>query len=312
LAPQKFLMHRLFLLASGLALLFTFGCNLNDDDGPVGPQFSSMAQIIRSSDDFTVLERILERTNFTETFEIGGFTAFAPTDAAFAAINFDPEALDTQQLENILRYHILPSAFRPANSIPNGQLYLETANGDSPNGAAVALFLEKDGDQIILNNRAEVIEADRAANNGIIHVIDFPLSPPTVADLIDNNPLVSELASAIDAAAGISDTLRVRDVLSAPGPLTVFTPIDEAFADAPDLTPSGLRDVLLYHVVSGRNVQLDLFPGSMTSVQGDPLVFNGTSIITTSDQTLNVVFENVQGTNGILHLIDAVMVPEGI
>jgi hypothetical protein len=174
LAPQKFLMHRLFLLASGLALLFTFGCNLNDDDGPVGPQFSSMAQIIRSSDDFTVLERILERTNFTETFEIGGFTAFAPTDAAFAAINFDPEALDTQQLENILRYHILPSAFRPANSIPNGQLYLETANGDSPNGAPVALFLEKDGDQIILNNRAEVIEADRAANNGIITLLTFP------------------------------------------------------------------------------------------------------------------------------------------
>jgi uncharacterized surface protein with fasciclin (FAS1) repeats len=88
--------------------------------------------------------------------KLGDSRLFAPTDAAFAAINFDPEALDTQQLENILRYHILPSAFRPASSIPNGQLYLETANGDSPNGAAVALFLEKDGDQIILNNQAEV------------------------------------------------------------------------------------------------------------------------------------------------------------
>ncbi|MTB52402.1 fasciclin domain-containing protein [Lewinella sp. W8] len=305
-------MHRLFLLAGGLALLLSFGCNLNDDDGPVGPQFSTMAELIQNSEDFTVLERILERTNFTETFEVGGFTVFAPTDAAFAAANFDPEALDTLELENILRYHILPSAFRPSNSFLDGQLYLETANSDSPNEEPVVLFLEKDGDEITLNNGVEIIDADRQASNGVVHVIDFPLTPPTVADLINFNPLLSELAAAVPGAANISDTLTVEDVLRGDGPLTVFTPLNEGFADAPDLTPSSLREVLLYHVVTGRNVKFDDFPGTLTSEQGDLIVFNGAAISTSSDQVLNLIFEDVQGTNGIIHLVDEVMVPDDI
>lgn len=305
-------MLRLYFLAGAVALLLSFGCNLNNDDAPPGPQFATMAELIQNSGDFTVLERILERTNFTETFEIGGFTVFAPTDAAFAAINFNPEVLDTPELENILRYHILPSAFRPSNSFPNGQLYLETANSESPNGEPVVLFLEKDGDQITLNNGAEVIDADRQVNNGIVHVIDFPLNPPTVAQLIENNPLLGELAAAVSGAAAISDTLGVRGVLAGDGPLTVFTPLNEAFGRAPDLTPSSLREVLLYHVVSGRNVRFDDFPGTLTSEQGDLIVFNGVAITTSSQQVLNLVFEDVQGTNGIIHLIDEVMVPDDI
>jgi uncharacterized surface protein with fasciclin (FAS1) repeats len=59
-------------------------------------------------------------------------------------------------------------------------------------------------------------------------------------------------------------------------------------------------------------VQLDNFPGTLMSEQGDLIVFNGTSINTSSQQVLNIIFEDVQGTNGIIHLIDAVMVPDDI
>ena len=126
------------------------------------------------------------------------------------------------------------------------------------------------------------------------------------------------------AAAGSFTTLLAAaeaaglvDVLQSDGPFTVFAPTDEAFAALPEGTvealladPDALREILLYHVVAGRVLASDVVglnsaetvQGSSIaiSIDGDTVVLNGAA---------NVVAVDVEASNGVIHVIDAVILP---
>jgi len=107
--------------------------------------------------------------------------------------------------------------------------------------------------------------------------------------------------------------------LSSEGPFTVFAPTNDAFtAAAPviaTLTPGQVADVLTYHVVSGANVRSDAIPGEATTVNGETLSFSGegnATITTTTDQSVGIDLVDVQGTNGVVHVIGTVLVPANL
>ena len=236
----------------------------------------------------------------------GPFTVFAPTDQAFADAGIDLASLDTpegkQALSNILLYHVVEG------NVPSSAV-TECMNADAVNGQTLS-FTVNDG---VMVNGANVTLADVPASNGVIHVIDKVLSPtdtpndiPRTAQCTGNhNSLVSSVVQ-----AGLLETLQ------GDGPFTVFAPTDQAFADAGiDLaaldTPEGkqtLSNILLYHVLDSEvpaSAVTDCL--SATAVNGNPLSFSVGETVMVNNA--NVTATDVPASNGIIHVIDKVLMP---
>ncbi|TFG68217.1 MAG: fasciclin domain-containing protein, partial [Thermomicrobiales bacterium] len=105
--------------------------------------------------------------------------------------------------------------------------------------------------------------------------------------------------------------------LQGPGPFTVFAPTDEAFAALPEGTldalladPEALKNILLYHVVSGE-VTADQVVGltSADSVEGSPIAISVTDGTVYLNENAKVVTADVMTSNGVIHVIDAVILP---
>ncbi|MEL7121531.1 MAG: fasciclin domain-containing protein [Bacteroidota bacterium] len=266
----------------------------------------TIADVVAESDQFNILESALVGNGLIETFQNDGtYTVFAPTDDAFAAI--DPATV-AALLENptaVLTYHVLDSIVRAAD-LMDGQVFT-TLNGKDIN-------ISIQGDSVFINN-ALVTMTDIETGNGVVHVIDAVLNPPriTVADIVVASEEHTTLETAL-GAAGLVETLQ------GDGPFTVFAPTDEAFAavDSAALAalladPMGeLAKVLTYHVVEGTALSSDLMDGQeiMTvngkditvSIQGDSVFIND-ALVTMAD---------VETDNGVVHVIDAVLLPPRI
>lgn len=252
----------------------------------------------------------------------GPFTVFAPTDAAFAKL---PAGFVTQllaprnqgKLQELLLYHVAAGEvfsrdLRPMQFVPTL--------------ADKYLWVRKFWNGTVKVNNARVIAADVDASNGVIHVIDTVLVPQGFA-LVPEQPaptgdivqtaIAAGSFNTLVAAAGAADLVGA---LQGPGPLTVFAPSDAAFAKLPQelvaalLLPENkakLQQLLLYHVVSGRVLAGDLnYYQRVTTLQGGSVnivkwfgnVWVNTSKVTAAD---------VLATNGVIHVIDRVLIPRG-
>ncbi len=267
---------------------------------------ATVADIIVNSENHTTLEAAVVAAGLVETLQgEGPFTVFAPTDAAFAALPAGTvEALlaDIPALTNILTYHVA-GAKAMSSDLSDGQKIVTVQ------GKEVTVTINEDG--VFINN-AKVTVADLEAENGVVHVIDAVLLPPTmpatVADIIVNSENHTTLEAAV-VAAGLVETLQGE------GPFTVFAPTDAAFAALPAGTveslledPTGtLTDILLYHVVSGKAMSTDLSDGQMIeTVLGKDITVK----ITAEGVFINnamVTVADLEAENGVVHVIDAVL-----
>jgi uncharacterized surface protein with fasciclin (FAS1) repeats len=162
-------------------------------------------------------------------------------------------------------------------------------------------------------NDANVILADVPASNGVIHVIDKVLMPP--ADLGDI-PSVAQGTTIHTALVAALAQAELVATLQGDGPFTVFAPTDDAFAAAGiDLvaldTVEGkatLTDILLYHVVSGSVPASAVTDGmTATAVNEDDLSFTVAEGVMVNDA--NVILADVPASNGVIHVIDKVLMP---
>ena len=266
----------------------------------------TVVDIIVNSNDHNTLEAAVGAAGLVPTLQGDGpFTVFAPTDAAFAALPAGTiEALlaDPQgALTDILLYHTV-GANALSSGLSNGQ-FVKTINGKS-----VSVKINNDG--VFINN-AKVTVADVIADNGVVHVIDAVILPPsTVVDVAVNSPVHTTLVAAV-SAAGLLPTLQ------GDGPFTVFAPTDAAFAALPAGTvealladPQGLlTQILLYHAVAGQAFSTDLFNGQTIAT------INGKNITVTINadgvfiNNAKVTVADVLADNGVVHIIDAVLLP---
>ena len=274
---------------------------------------TTVADIIAGSDDHFVLNAVLDSTGLDETLAgEGPFTVFAPTDAAFDAI--DPFVLldlltDNDALAEILTYHVAGGSLL-STDLSDGQTITTV------NGADVTVSIT---DDTVMINDAIVIVPNLVADNGVVHVIDAVLTvpdptPSTVVDIIVNSPDHNLLELAVGAAGLV-------DALSGEGPFTVFAPTDAAIADlvaALDITADELLaletlgDILKYHVVGAAALSTDLSDGqSLTTLQGSDVQISIDTGVMVNDA--NVTVPNLVADNGVVHVIDAVLsLPSGV
>ena len=268
---------------------------------------ATVVDIVVNSANHTTLEAAVIAADLAGVLSgTGPFTVFAPTDAAFAALpagTLDALLADPSgDLTDILKYHVV-SGKAMSTSLSNGQ-EITTLLGDD-----VVVTINTNG---VFINGAKVTVADIEAKNGVVHVIDAVLipTPATVVDIVVNSANHTTLEAAVIAA-------DLAGVLSGTGPFTVFAPTDAAFAALPAGTldalladPSGdLTDILKYHVVSGKAMSTSLSNGQeITTLLGDDVVVT----INTNGVFINgakVTVADIEAKNGVVHVIDAVLLP---
>lgn len=306
-------MKKFSFLTSFLLLAFmvsTFVACKDDDDTPK-PQ--NIAEIVANDANFSTLKTALERANLTTVLEgTGPFTVFAPTNAAFTAAGINVNTIDVATLTDVLLYHVLGASVK-STDLAAGQTYASTAAEAGPNGEQLSILIEKTGSAVKVNNTANVTTADVSATNGVVHIIDKVLLPLDVVGHAAANSNFTSLVGALGAASG-----NLTTVLSGDGPFTVFAPVNSAFeaisAVTATLTADQLASVLTYHVVGGNVLSSALTNGmKVATVNGQEFTVNisGSNVTLTSSSgnTAKVVLTDVQGTNGVIHVLDAVIVP---
>lgn len=241
----------------------------------------------------------------------GPYTIFAPTDDAFAAL---PDGLvemllgDIPTLTEILLYHVI------AADVRSGEV-VELDSARTMQGESVSIDVR--GGNVFVDN-AQVIDVDIDTSNGVIHVIDSVIVPPSIdladymaPDIVDIAVADGRFTTLVAAvqAAGLVNTLK------SDGPFTVFAPTDGAFAKLPAGTVQALlgdipalTDILLYHVVSGDVRAADVVDlSSATTVQGQPVVVSTAGGVFINDA--QVIITDIEASNGVIHVIDTVILP---
>jgi transforming growth factor-beta-induced protein len=258
---------------------------------------------------FSILVSALSKAGLVNTLDgAGNFTVFAPTNAAFNALFADLGVsgiadIPVETLTPILLYHVLGEE-KKASMLTSGY-YSSLSTSQSNN---VTMLVEVGAD-VRINNSSKVVVADVDVTNGVIHAIDKVLLPPTVVDIAIANSSFSILVSAV-VKAGLVETL------SGDGPFTVFAPTNAAFealfttlgiSGIADLTAEDLIPILQYHVVSGNVKSTQLTAGNVPTLNGDIAVSLSPSPAINVNS--NIVLTDVQGSNGIVHVIDRVLLP---
>jgi len=239
----------------------------------------------------------------------GPFTVFAPTDEAFAKLPagtieklLQPENKAT--LVSILKYHVVKGSVKADQVVG-------LTNATTLNGQRVDIVVKE---SVVSLDKSKVTKTDIECSNGVIHVIDTVLMPST-----KNIVETAVEAGSFKTLASLLQTAGLVDALKGEGPFTVFAPTDEAFAKLPKATlemlgkPEGkdtLAAILKYHVVSGRVFSDDA--AKLTEAK----TLNGQSFKITKDgknlmvDGAKVVKADLDTSNGVIHVIDTVILPK--
>ncbi len=306
--------------------LFFISCN-DDDDVQPDPDPAGEMDIVataQSDDDFSILIEALSSAGLVTTLQGDGpFTVFAPTNAAFEQFLADNGfsslgEVPSDLLTNVLLNHVVADEVL-SNQLSEGYITtLAEASTDDPINVFVDL-----SDGVILNGSSTVTTADLEATNGVIHVIDEVISIPSVITHAVVNDNFEVLVSALTREDLTTDFVSV---LSGDGPFTIFAPTNDAFValldsndewnDLADIPVATLEAVLTYHVVAGANVRSASLSDSqvVTTLSEDTFTVNisGSNVTITDEngRTANIVAVDVQGGNGVIHVIDQVILPQ--
>lgn len=281
-------------------------------------QLSDIVQTAAEDGRFQTLITLLSIAGLDETLKgPGPFTLFAPTDAAFNKLPanviqdlFNPE--NRLQLIKILTYHVVGGRSLTAADIiaMNPPFSLKMLDN-------ISTSITTNKDQILVND-ANVIQADIFGSNGVIHVLDTVLLLRDIVQVLNNDGRFLNLLSLL-ITSGFGKTLQSS------GPFTWFAPTDAAFAKLPpDTIPTffdpdykpKLMKILAYHVVDGRALTADdiiamnpPFRLEMLSGISTDITKNGNQI---KVNNATVIQANIFGSNGVIHVIDTVLLAPDI
>ncbi len=308
-------------------MLFLQACDDDDDkkaevvEAAVAPAQTptTIVDTAIANGSFTTLVAALQATGLDATLAdtASDFTVFAPTDDAFALLGqetIDALLADTETLTDILTYHVISGEVNASTAIGLAGTKVDMVNGDS-------LALSLDGSNLLVNT-ATVITTDIQTDNGIIHVIDAVLLPPadmgmptsSIVETAIANGNFTTLVAALQATS--LDTVLADESAT----FTVFAPTDAAFALIGEETintllanPDVLSNILLQHVIVDSAVDsVTAFSLNGANVETAAMTSIALQINATTDLLMfggaNIVMKDIYTTNGIIHVIDAVIV----
>lgn len=306
------------VLGVGMMMCSLASC---EDDEEVFPQSETptenITEILAGASQASTLLGALEQLDLDDVLANNTtFTLFAPTNEAFNGV--DLAAMNDSILRNTLMNHVWNTS--TADLSVNLQTGYRLTMATGVDGRNLSFFVNKDT-PITFNGVASPVEGmfDLGATNGVVHMVDNVLLPPDVVDHAQANPDYASLAAAL-AQAELVETLEGQ------GPFTIFAPNNAAFemlmaqlnaafgwSNLSDVPNEILSQVLLYHVIVGGNVTSDDVGGeTFETAQGESFSVEGVSIDDASPTNAEINLLDVQATNGIVHGINKVLLPDAI
>jgi uncharacterized surface protein with fasciclin (FAS1) repeats len=312
--------------------------NDNEEEG-------TLVDLVVEAENLSVLEAAVIKAGLVDTLNSEGpFTVLAPTDEAFVALlavlgdNYNSlDDFDTEEelalLKDILLYHVIATEVFEADLAPGN---VPTALADN------SLEIIASNDTFVIGDasdtNANISATDLTASNGVAHIIDKVLLPQSAIDFVTSLSLktIVEIAVETDDLSLLVEALvqanaGLVELLGTEGPFTVFAPTNEAFAAVlhalgenynsladfdTEEEKALLVDILTYHVVSGTAA----FSGDLSSGQQIPTaqgesvginITNGTvHVEDATDTNASVVMPDVEASNGVVHVINKVLLPQ--
>uniref|UniRef100_A0A2P2I3J8 Periostin-like n=2 Tax=Hirondellea gigas TaxID=1518452 RepID=A0A2P2I3J8_9CRUS len=270
-----------------------------------------LVELMEQSELTSMLEW-LEIAGLLESLKTGGpFTVFSPTNEAFAKLS--PTTLwlmksDDVFLKDAMNYHIVSGKMGALELV--NKVIVPSLQGEN------LVMLQGQGLQVRQENaNASVTRRDLDASNGVLHVVDMVLMPPSLQEE-PNLAEVMEAAGNVHIFLELVNMAGLLDTLQQGGPLTVFAPTDDAFDNVDKSIlrqlkrePRLLKAVILSHMV---NEDLSSFHLRTTTVHqnmlGELIIFRtrGETVLV---NTARVVREDLIAINGAVHIIDALLLP---
>jgi len=289
-----------------------------------GPS-KNIVELAQGSSDLSTLVTALKAGDLVAALQgKGPFTVFAPSNAAFAKLPkatleslLEPDNKD--KLVGILTYHVVSGAAVYSKDLKATQ-NVKTLQGDD-------VLVTSSSAGVTINGNSKVTAADIAATNGVVHIIDTVLMPPTpkatTTAVSGPSKNIVELAQGSSDLSTLVTALKAGDLVAAlqgKGPFTVFAPSNAAFAKLPKATLESLLEpdnkdklvgILTYHVVSGAAVySKDLkATQNVKTLQGDDVLVTSSSAGVTINGNSKVTAADIAATNGVVHIIDTVLMP---
>ncbi|SFN30386.1 Uncaracterized surface protein containing fasciclin (FAS1) repeats [Paenimyroides ummariense] len=290
----------------------------NDDNAVMPPQQKTIAAVVSENSNFSMLKAAVTKAGLAETLNgAGPFTVFAPDNAAFSASGLTEQSVNNmsaEDLKDVLLYHTVSGKIMAAN-VPEGpNAEVSTVNG-------MKIYVTKDTRGVFVNGW-KVKSADIAASNGVIHYLERVLMPAmgTIVQTAQSNDNMTFLVAAVLRAS--QGSTNVAAALSAQGNMTVFAPTNQAFMNAgfptiasiQNADPDMLAGILTYHVLATRAFSSDLRDGAtLTTLNGGNITvaLGSQATVKGNGNTMPATIGsmNIMATNGVIHVIDSVLLP---
>jgi len=303
---KKFPLIRFSVIAFTVASIFVVSCS-NDEMAITPPP--TITDLVVNDPNFSTLKAAVVKAGLADALATTNpLTVFAPDNAAFAASGITEAAiasLPVSTVDSILKYHVL-SAFVTSTSVPVS---------DAVNPLlGVQLYASRNVNGVFVNG-IKVKQADIEAKNGVVHVIEkvlFPIPTKNIVQIASADTSFSFLVAAVVRASLVP-------TLSGPGKFTVFAPTNNAFraagiTDINAVPVATLQAVLKYHVIPTNVFASDLVNNTTApTAQGGNIRITlppaAVKIDGSTQPASNIVAVNIAATNGVIHVIDRVMLP---
>lgn len=309
--------HFRFLSFSIISVLILFlsSC-LDDDSSQIIDNTPTTFQIIASSDVHNTLEELLLITNLDGVLDSGVHTIFAPTDEAFEAINLSD--LSNEDITQILLNHVIVGSAE-ATDLSNG--YISTSATENITGDLhpINMHVNVDGG-ITLNGTSTVNLSDIIASNGVVHSVNAVIPIADITTFITADSRLNTLEEAL-TRDDLPDYMSILNSFDSPSPFTVFTPTNDAFTELlTDLELTELSEIesglltstLNTHTITEENLREENFSAGTVNTLGDTFELDPSLNVITdlNGNEINIIITNIQAGNGVIHLIDKVILPE--
>lgn len=306
--------------------MISFTACSDDDDAmePVMVETNTIADFVASNDDYSSLAAALEVAGLTATLDGStNYTVFAPDNDAFAAFLDDNDFASLDEvpvdlLTQVLLNHVQMGELMAAD-LSTG--YIESMATGSASEENLSMYINTE-DGVMINGVATVTTANVEVDNGVIHAVDAVIGLPTVVTFALADPTFDTLVAALTR----EDDFPFVGVLmetGSPAPFTVFAPTNDAFMalleelemdSLEDIPAEVLSSVLSYHVVAGANVRSTDLTDAMevNTLAEEAFTINlgdGAVITDANGRTSNIIATDVQADNGVIHVIDTVLLP---
>ena len=317
-----------FYKLSLLMSLFFLSCDVDDNNESYPLPLSTIAEFAANNIDLSNLTAALSAAdgNLLSLLNSGNYTVLAPNNFAFEIFlgknGFTSiDEVPTDILRKILLNHVISGTVKSSDLAAAVSGYTST-NATNTDGNFLSMYFSTNNG-VVFNGVSTVLNPDIAASNGVMHVVDALIELPTVVTFATANPGFETLVAALTRDDLSEDFVSILSITTEPAPFTVFAPTNEAFSSLfselgveslNDIDTATLESTLGTHVVAEANVRFeDLSDGMLITTIGDDLTISvgtGPLLVDLNGRTANIIAVDIQAYNGVIHVIDNVMLPK--